>query len=110
MKEEWGKVIKLGKEEPAIAEPILIGITRAALADSIISLLPFKIHQKFKQSCFQIAWDQVDNLEEFKRRNGGNWTGLNPLLEQVMLNLENPKTLKKPYRIERMSIPLLQST
>ncbi len=45
--EENEKVIKLGGE-PAIAEPILIGITRAAVgADSIISVLHSKIQQKF---------------------------------------------------------------
>jgi len=62
--EENEKVIKLGGE-PAIAEPILIGITRAAVgADSIISAASFQDTTKVLTSA-SIA-GTVDKLEDLK--------------------------------------------
>jgi DNA-directed RNA polymerase beta' subunit len=62
--EENERIVKLGGE-PAIAEPMLVGITRAAVgADSIISAASFQDTTKVLTSA-SIA-GTVDHLEDLK--------------------------------------------
>jgi len=63
-KEENERIIKIGGE-PAIAEPVLLGVTRAAISsDSVISAASFQETTKVLTTASIAA--QVDNLEDLK--------------------------------------------
>ena len=64
-KEENTKIIKMGGE-PAIAEPILLGVTRAAIgADSIISAASFQETTKvLTEASIAAKTDNLDDLKE----------------------------------------------